>query len=160
MSSTNRWVKRDFLGAANLWYRSRCSAILLDWKWKIIRLARLFDCRRSETNIRNGSYNFGGQASSHISLCSFLSYWTFCFCILGHCNLLFFFFNEVRDAASNSAYYGYPKLWILRYPAHRYHAVPTPGFEPTTLWLRVPRRPNHSATTLHDSRFKKFCFLE
>jgi hypothetical protein len=35
----------------------------------------------------------------------------------------FFFFNEVRDAASNSAYYGYPKLWILRYPAHRYHAV-------------------------------------
>jgi hypothetical protein len=34
-----------------------------------------------------------------------------------------FFFNEVRDAASNSAYYGYPKLWILRYPAHRYHAV-------------------------------------
>jgi hypothetical protein len=35
----------------------------------------------------------------------------------------FFFFNEVRDAASISAYYGYPKLWILRYPAHRYHAV-------------------------------------
>jgi hypothetical protein len=47
------------------------------------------------------------------------------------------FFNEVRDAASNSAYNGYPKLWILRYPAHRYHAVPSPGFEPTTLWLRV-----------------------
>jgi hypothetical protein len=41
-----------------------------------------------------------------------------------------------------------PELWILRYPAHRYHAVPSPGFEPTTLWLRV-RRPNHSATTLH-----------
>jgi hypothetical protein len=58
-----------------------------------------------------------------------------------------FFFNEVRDAASNSAYYGYPKLWILRYPAHRYHA----GIRtPTTLWLRV-RRPNHSATTLHVS---------
>jgi hypothetical protein len=48
-----------------------------------------------------------------------------------------FFFNEVRGAASNSAYYGYPELWILRYPAHRYHAVPLPGFEPTTLWLRV-----------------------
>jgi hypothetical protein len=48
-------------------------------------------------------------------------------------------------AASNSAYSGYPELWILRYPAHRYHAVPSPGgFEPTTLWLRV-RRPNHSA---------------
>jgi hypothetical protein len=50
---------------------------------------------------------------------------------------------------SNSAYSGYPELWILWYPAHRYHAVPLPGFEPTTLsWLRV-RRPNHSATTLH-----------
>jgi hypothetical protein len=51
-------------------------------------------------------------------------------------------------AASNSAYSGYPELWILRYPAHRYRAVPSPEFEPTTLWLRV-RRPNHSATTLH-----------
>jgi hypothetical protein len=60
----------------------------------------------------------------------------------------FFFFTEIRGAASNSAYYGYPELWILRYPAQRYHAVPSPGFEPTTLWLRV-RRPNHSATTLH-----------
>jgi hypothetical protein len=37
---------------------------------------------------------------------------------------------------------------MLRYPAHRYHAVPSPGFEPTTLRLRV-RRPNHSATTFH-----------
>jgi hypothetical protein len=26
--------------------------------------------------------------------------------------------------------YGYPELWILRYPAQRYHAVPAPGFEP------------------------------
>jgi hypothetical protein len=52
--------------------------------------------------------------------------------------------------ASNSAYSGYPELWILRYPAHRYHAVPSPRFEPTTLWFRV-RRPNHSATTLHDT---------
>jgi hypothetical protein len=51
-------------------------------------------------------------------------------------------------AASNSAYSGYPELWILRYPAHTYRAVPSPGFEPTTLWLRV-RRPNHSATTVH-----------
>jgi hypothetical protein len=39
-------------------------------------------------------------------------------------------------------------LWILWYPAHRYHAVPSPWFEPTTPWLRI-RRPNHSATTLH-----------
>jgi hypothetical protein len=54
------------------------------------------------------------------------------------------FFTDVR----NSAYSGYPELWILRYPAHRYHAVPSPGFEPTTLWLRV-RRPSHSAMTLH-----------
>jgi hypothetical protein len=50
-------------------------------------------------------------------------------------------------AASNSAYSGYPELWILRYPAHRYHAVPSPGFEPTTLWLRV-WRPNHSYDVL------------
>jgi hypothetical protein len=39
-------------------------------------------------------------------------------------HLFFFVFNDVRDAASNSVYYGYPELWILRYPAHRYHAVP------------------------------------
>jgi hypothetical protein len=45
------------------------------------------------------------------------------------------FFTEIRGAASNSAYYGYPNLWILRYPAHRYHAVPSPGLKPTTLWL-------------------------
>jgi hypothetical protein len=43
------------------------------------------------------------------------------------------FFTEVRGAASNSAYYGYPELWISRYPAHRYHVVSSPGFEPTTL---------------------------
>jgi hypothetical protein len=43
------------------------------------------------------------------------------------------FVTEVSGAASNSVYYGYPELWILRYPAHRYHAVPSPGFEPTTL---------------------------
>jgi hypothetical protein len=61
---------------------------------------------------------------------------------------LSFFFTEVRGAASNYAYYGYPELWILRYPAQRCLAVPSPGFEPTTLWLRV-RRPNYSAMTLH-----------
>jgi hypothetical protein len=33
-------------------------------------------------------------------------------------------------------------FWLSR--AHRYRAVPSPGFKPTTLWLRV-RRPNHSA---------------
>jgi hypothetical protein len=38
--------------------------------------------------------------------------------------------TEVRGAASNSAYYSYPELWILWYPAHRYHAV-TPHL-PTT----------------------------
>jgi hypothetical protein len=54
-------------------------------------------------------------------------------------------------AASNSAYYGYPELWILKYPAHRYNAVPSPGFEPTTtLCLRV-RHPNDSATMLQIS---------
>jgi hypothetical protein len=44
----------------------------------------------------------------------------------------------------------YPELWILRYPAYRYYAVPSLGFEPTTLWLRV-RHPNHLATTLQKS---------
>jgi hypothetical protein len=57
-------------------------------------------------------------------------------------------FSFVRATASNSAYSGYPELWILWYPAHRYHAGPSPGFQPTTLWLRV-RRPNHSVTTIH-----------
>jgi hypothetical protein len=46
----------------------------------------------------------------------------------GKGGILNLFFTEVRGAASNSAYYyGYPELWILRYPAHRYHAVPTPS---------------------------------
>jgi hypothetical protein len=61
---------------------------------------------------------------------------------------LFFLLRLGVRAASNSAYSGYPELWILRYPAHRYRAVNPPGFEPTTLWSRV-RRPNHSATALH-----------
>jgi hypothetical protein len=56
----------------------------------------------------------------------------------------FFLLRLGVHAASNSAYSGYPELWMLRYPADRYRAVPSPGFEPTTLWLRV-RRPNHSA---------------
>jgi hypothetical protein len=55
------------------------------------------------------------------------------------------FFTEVRGMCRKQFY---PELWILRYPVHRYHAVPSPGFEPTILWLKV-RRPNHSATTLH-----------
>jgi hypothetical protein len=64
----------------------------------------------------------------------------------------FFLLRSGVRAASNSAYSGYPELWILRYPAHRYHAVPLQGFEPTSLWLRV-RRPNHSATTLHNGDY-------
>jgi hypothetical protein len=57
----------------------------------------------------------------------------------------FFLLRLGASAASNSAYYDYyPALWILRYPAQKYHTVPSLGFEPTTL-----RRPNHSATTLH-----------
>jgi hypothetical protein len=59
--------------------------------------------------------------------------------------IVFFFLSEVRGAASNSAYCGYPKLWILRYPAHRYYAMRSPGFVPTTLQLRVGH-PNHLAT--------------
>jgi hypothetical protein len=69
----------------------------------------------------------------------------------GNDNQLIFLLRLGVHAAGNSAYTGYyPELWILRYPAHRYRAVPSPGFEPTTLWLRV-RRPNHSATTLQTS---------
>jgi hypothetical protein len=40
----------------------------------------------------------------------------------------FTFSSEVRGAARNSAYV-YPEL---RYPAHRYQAVPSAGFEATT----------------------------
>jgi hypothetical protein len=36
---------------------------------------------------------------------------------------IFFLLIDARGAASNSAYYGYPELWILGYPAQRYHAV-------------------------------------
>jgi hypothetical protein len=56
----------------------------------------------------------------------------------------FIFFIEV----SNSAYYGCPELWSLRYPAHIYHAVPSLGFEPTTLWL-MARHPNHSQVEMN-----------
>jgi hypothetical protein len=59
----------------------------------------------------------------------------------------FFFLLTLRGAASNFCLLWLPRAVDLRYPAHRYHAVPSPGFEPTTLWLRV-RHPNHSATTL------------
>jgi hypothetical protein len=31
--------------------------------------------------------------------------------------ICFVFFTEVRIAASDSAYHGYPELWILGYPA-------------------------------------------
>jgi hypothetical protein len=51
----------------------------------------------------------------------------------------FFLLRLGVRAANNSAYSGYSELWILRYPAHRYRAVPSPGFEPTILWLRVRR---------------------
>jgi hypothetical protein len=64
------------------------------------------------------------------------------------CFVVFFLLRLGVRAASNSAYSGYPELWISRYPAHRYRTVPSPGFEPTTLWLRV-WRPNYSATMLH-----------
>jgi hypothetical protein len=38
----------------------------------------------------------------------------------------FFLLRLGVRAARNSAYSGYPELWILSYPAHRYHAVPWP----------------------------------
>jgi hypothetical protein len=58
---------------------------------------------------------------------------------LNKVRLSFFLLRLGVRAASNSAYSGYPELWILRYPAHRYRAVPS-------LWLRV-RRPNHLLAT-------------
>jgi hypothetical protein len=71
------------------------------------------------------------------------------------------FFTEVKGTASNySAYYGYPELWILRYPAHRHQAVPSPGFELTTLWLRVrrstPRGAIHGVKALTSHVFPMF----
>jgi hypothetical protein len=47
------------------------------------------------------------------------------------------FFTEVRGAVSNSVPIIIATLscGFLRYPVHRYHAVPSPGFGPTTLWL-------------------------
>jgi hypothetical protein len=62
-----------------------------------------------------------------------------------------FFFTEVRAAASNSAYYCYPEMWILRYPAHRYHAEPSPGFKLTTPSDILTIRPRRSTTTLDQS---------
>jgi hypothetical protein len=51
-----------------------------------------------------------------------------------------------------------PELWILRYPARRYHVVPSPGFEPTTLWLQV-RHPNHSITMVDEANnVVEMCF--
>jgi hypothetical protein len=50
---------------------------------------------------------------------------------------LIFFFTEVRGAAINSAYHGYPELWILWYPAQRYHANPwRSGWESDILTAR------------------------
>jgi hypothetical protein len=78
-----------------------------------------------------------------------------CFLLPKSCRKLFTDYPAIRRAARNSAYSGYPELWILRYPAHRYRAVPSAGFEPTTLWLRV-RRPNNSATVVLGSERKGY----
>jgi hypothetical protein len=56
---------------------------------------------------------------------------------------LFFLLRLGVCAASSSAYSGYPELWILRYPAHRYRAVPSPGIEPTTLSFGHDAPPTH-----------------
>jgi hypothetical protein len=62
-------------------------------------------------------------------------------------------------AASNSAYSGYPELRILRYPAHRYHAVPSPGFEPTTLWLRRSTKHSFVNTISEPVQERVLCML-
>jgi hypothetical protein len=63
---------------------------------------------------------------------------------------LLFFYTEVRGAAL-----WLPELWILRYPAQRYHVVPSPGFEPTTLLVVSPT----SKPFDHDALFKGLGFL-
>jgi hypothetical protein len=65
----------------------------------------------------------------------------------------FRFFDFFKNCRKQFCLLWLPRAVDLRYPAHRYHAVPSPGFEPMTLWLRV-RHPNHSATTLHWFRCK------
>jgi hypothetical protein len=54
-----------------------------------------------------------------------------------------YFFTEVTGTCRKQfcLFFWLPRA--VKVSAHRYHAVPSPGFEPTTLWLRV-RRPNHS----------------
>jgi hypothetical protein len=51
----------------------------------------------------------------------------------------FHFFIGVR-ARKQFCLFWLPKLWILRYPAHRYRAVPSQGFEPTFagIWTHDP----------------------
>jgi hypothetical protein len=83
---------------------------------------------------------------------------TFCLCVILKLPCLrstWFLLRLGANAASNSAYHGYPELWILRYPAHRYHAVLSPWFEPTTLWLRVVLtiRPRRSRWLDHPRNF-------
>jgi hypothetical protein len=56
---------------------------------------------------------------------------------------------------NHSAYHGYPELWILRYPAHRYHAVSSPGFEPIRPFGWESHVLSHTATTLHKCRLER-----
>jgi hypothetical protein len=70
------------------------------------------------------------------------------FANLGDQWFFFIFFYWGRGVASNTAYYGYPKLWILRYPAQRYHAYlrrnsnpPPSGWESDVLTFRPSDAP-------------------
>jgi hypothetical protein len=75
-----------------------------------------------------------------------------------------FFFFLLRlgaSASSNSAYHGYPEVWILRYPADTYHNMPSPGFKPMTLWLRVQRGSTFGhGTPLHIVDTGRLCRTE
>jgi hypothetical protein len=46
--------------------------------------------------------------------------------------IFFFLLRLGLRAASNSAYSGYPELWIIRYPAHRYIRTHDPLVESPT----------------------------
>jgi hypothetical protein len=108
----------------------RGSDVAATWRWFIIvSLLALTD--RAMTSVRSWH---SGEADKSTQLPGF--------CPGFHKT----FFTEVRGTCRKQfCLFWLPRAVDLRHPAHRYHAVPSPGFKPTTLWLRV-QRPNHSPT--------------
>jgi hypothetical protein len=137
-----------------LWHQIMClNSITQSWLFKMILTFKLDIFKAKFANINKGGDIWlvklsSNQVRERIILREILG---------SHCSrayevkptflIIYFFLLRLRGAASNSAYYGYPV--DLRYPSHRYHTVPvpSPGFQPMTIWLRV-WHPNHSATAL------------